>query len=256
MKGSALVADATTVIRDRQVHLWYVLPEEIEEGELAHFRRLMTAEETEREQRFVFEKDRYTYLVTRGLVRTALSHHTGVDPARWVFGANAYGRPEIAEPGGLATRLRFNLSHTDGLVVCVVAMGHDVGVDAENTGRQVAAAELARQFFSASEAADVLSRPGDDRLDRFYDYWTLKEAYIKATGMGMSIPLSGFSVNVSEDGAVGIVFGPGASDESGAWQFARLMPTRRHRIAVAVRRAGGADLEIVVHRGLPKIGER
>jgi 4'-phosphopantetheinyl transferase len=210
----------------------------------------MSAEEGARQERFVFEKDRHTHLVARGLMRTVLSRYTGVDPASWVFGANSYGKPEIAQPVGLGW-LRFNLSHTSGLVVCVVAVGRDVGVDVENVDRQVPAGELARRHFSAREAADVLSRPAADQLDRFYDYWTLKEAYIKARGMGLSIPLGGFTFELTAGRRIGIAFGPEANDRSCDWQFAQLMPTRRHKIAIAVRREPGAGLEIVIRRGFP-----
>lgn len=213
---------------------------------------MISAPERQRQQRFALEKDRLSYLVARGLARTVLSHHAGVDPAKWVLQANAYGKPEIAEPAGL-TGLRFSLSHTAGLVACAVALDREVGVDAENVTREIPAAELARRYFSAAEAADVASRPAAQQIDRFYEYWTLKEAYTKARGLGLSIPLSHFTFDLPPGGPIRITFGPEISDDHSRWQFVQLMPTSQHKIALAAGRRPAEDLELIVHRGLPPL---
>ena len=103
------------------------------------YRRLLTADEHERMARFVFERDRRAFLLTRALVRTTLSRYAAVAPADWRFIANVHGRPEILDRPEGVPDLRFNISHTDGLIACAVTIGREVGVDVENIGRQLTA---------------------------------------------------------------------------------------------------------------------
>ena len=93
--------------------------------------------------------------------------------------------------------LRFNLSHTDGLVVCLVAVEREIGVDVEHTARAGSVGiEIAERFSSPSEVAELRSLPFADQRSRFFDYWTLKEAYIKARGLGLHLPLDQFSFHL------------------------------------------------------------
>ena len=98
------------------------------------------------------------------------------------------GKPTIAHPKDIAP-LSFNLSHTERLIVCLVALDREVGVDAEDTERAGETVEVADRFFSPTEVAALRALPAQSRRRRFFQYWTLKEAYIKARGMGLSLPL-------------------------------------------------------------------
>src|SRR6185295_18612851 len=120
--------------------------------------------------------------------RTTLSHYAAVDPTAWQFARNRRGRPEISGPLGVAP-LRFNLSNTAGLIACLVTLGVDVGVDVEDTHRRGETVRIANRFFSASEVAALEALPPERQRQRFFEYWTLKESYIKARGMGLAIPL-------------------------------------------------------------------
>ncbi len=156
------------------------------------YRQLTTPDENERMARFVFERDRWQFLITRALVRTMLSRYATVAPADWRFITNEYGRPEVLDrPAGVAD-LRFNLSHTDGLIACAVTVGREVGVDVERITRAVTH-DIPGRFFAPREVADLRALPEHDQPRVFFDYWTLKEAYIKARGMGLSLPLSDFA---------------------------------------------------------------
>src|SRR5262245_60590630 len=101
------------------------------------YRALLTPDEHERMHRFVFERDQVSFLLTRALVRTTLSRYAAIAPCDWRFVANDYGRPEILERPAGVPDLRFNISHTDGLIACAVAVGREVGVDVENVGRRL-----------------------------------------------------------------------------------------------------------------------
>jgi 4'-phosphopantetheinyl transferase len=139
----------------------------------------MCAEERAQQQRFYFEKGRHEYLVTRALVRTVLSKYVTVDPSTWRFEKNEYGKPAIVYPQGLPP-LTFNLSNTTGLIACLVAFGRDVGVDVEDMTRPGETVEIAEQFFSPTEVAALRALPASAQRYRFFEYWTLKEAYIIA----------------------------------------------------------------------------
>lgn len=202
---------------------------------LARSAAMLTAEERARGDRFVFAKDRHQFLVTRATIRTLTGRYLGVDPAACRFEADRYGRPSLTHPDGAA--FAFNISHTAGLVACAIARQGDLGVDVEDTGREVNA-DLPRRFFSTAEADALDALPAVERQVRFYEYWTLKEAYIKARGMGLSLPLDGFSMLLDGLGPPRVCFLPSLPDDPASWQFAQFRPTPRHCLAVAVRRRG------------------
>ncbi len=192
---------------------------------------------------------RHEYLLTRAVCRGLLSCYAPVEPRTWRFSTNAWGRPEIAGPDP-CDRLRFNLSNTHGLVAVILTRGLDAGVDVEDSERPGRTVEIADRFFAGSEVEDLHRVPVQDRRNRFFDFWTLKEAYIKARGMGLALPLDQFGFRLPPgcpgeaipDGAIGIGFGPGIEDDPGAWEFRLRRPTGRHVLAAGVRRPTGVDL--------------
>ena len=234
---------------DRTVEVWLVRSGEASDAELlARYLRLLTREERDRMDRYRFEPDRHRFLVTRALVRTALSRYEPVAPADWRFTTGPHGRPEIAPDAG--SRLRFNLSRTDGLVACAVAAERDVGVDVEATDGRAATAEIAEHFFSPSEVAALRATPEDRRRDRFFTYWTLKEAYIKARGLGLAIPLEQISFRVGDE--ITIAIDARLGDDPASWQFFHTRPSERHSLAVAIRRSGD-DVTVAIHETIPLV---
>jgi 4'-phosphopantetheinyl transferase len=232
--------------RRHEAHLWYVRPDEaVDERRLAPLYDLLSPAELERNGRFVFANGRREHLLTRALVRTTLSaYRPDVDPRAWQFIANPFGRPEIAAPTTVP-RLCFNVSHTDGLIVCLVAVEREIGVDVEDTARaHLGTVEIADRFFSPAEVAELRSLPAWAQPDRFFDYWTLKEAYIKARGLGLHLPLDQFSFHLGAGARepappIRISFGPEIADDPASWQFGLLDLTPRHRLATAIRRGPG-----------------
>jgi 4'-phosphopantetheinyl transferase len=233
-----------------EVHLYCALENQIREPALlAAYEALLTPEERARKQRYYFEKNRHEYLITRALVRSVLSRYAPVRPAAWTFSANQWGCPAVASPAG--TSLRFNLSNTRGLVCCLVAEDRDLGVDVEDLGREGETVSIADRFFSPSEVAELRAQPEESRRARFFDYWTLNEAYIKARGMGLAIPLDHFSFQLSPGQKIGIAFDPQLEDDPTSWQFEQLRPTPSHLVSLAIRRRNEADLRLVVRRVTP-----
>jgi 4'-phosphopantetheinyl transferase len=249
----------SALVRGHEVHLWCVWPDDVTDPALlAAYRALLSEDEIARNRRFVFPKGRHEHLMTRALVRTTLSaYQPAVDPRDWQFVANPYGRPGIAGPTGRLAPL-FNLSHTDGSIVCLLAADREIGVDVEDTTRaDIGLVEIADRYFSPTEVAALGALPEAARPDRFFDYWTLKESYIKARGLGLQLPLDQFSFHLGTQGRgagepIRISFGPGIDDDPATWQFSLQRLTARHRLAIAIRRQPDEpDLAIRIRPAMP-----
>lgn len=220
-------------------HIWLCRPEEIQDpGLLARYHELMSPEEAKRQARFHFERHRHQFLVARALIRTSLSHYAAPLPHEWLFVANEYGRPNIDPAMKLARDLRFNLSHTDGLIACAVTLNGDVGVDVENLERGGDLVGIADRYFSGSEVSDLMALPAHQQEDAFFDYWTLKESYIKARGMGLAIPLRDFSFHLSQDhDEIGFTVAEHQDDVAERRCFVQWRIKPRHKLSLCLERA-------------------
>ena len=235
-----------------QAHIWYVRPETvIQQRLLSRYERLLTSEERARKLRFRFEEGRIEYLVTRALVRTVLSRYTDVAPDRWRFLSQPHGPPQVVQPN-LSTTPRFNLSHTKGLIACVVARDRDVGIDVENATRSVGFLEIADRYFSPREAADIRSLPKSRRRKRFFEYWTLKESIIKAMGTQISSGLSRFSFDL-DAGVIRATFGPSVPGNPTGWQFLLREIGPEHVLAASLRTENAEHLQIEVRETVPLV---
>jgi 4'-phosphopantetheinyl transferase len=222
-----------TILAPDHVHIWYHLTEGLDETGEARAVAILSDSERARGQRFVFARDRRDFAAAHALTRRALSRYGDLAPERWRFQEGANGKPSLAAAGGTPP-LTFNLSHTHGLVACAIAPGADVGIDVERVDRQVGAEQIATRFFSPAERADLARCPAGERARRFFELWTLKEAYIKAIGQGLAHPLNTFGFGLNEAGSIAFV--PPSDVNMTAWQFALFAPTELHAMAVAVRR--------------------
>jgi 4'-phosphopantetheinyl transferase len=215
----------------REVDLWFAVPGPIRSVPLlAQYHALLTAEERKRGDQFRFHEHRHDYLVTRALVRVVLGRCVGLPPQRLRFGTNRYGRPFLRQ----APQLSFNIAHTTGLIVLAVAYEGEIGVDVEQlcTGR--ATQDMAERFFAPAEAA-VLRKSHPLCWDEtFFSYWTLKEAYIKARGVGLSLALDSFEFDLARAGGIGFRASRQPLSD-GPPYFCLLRPGPAHLAAVCVR---------------------
>jgi 4'-phosphopantetheinyl transferase len=233
-----------------EIHLWLAFFGEMTDQQLLACREFLSPAETQQQQRFYFDRDRRRFLVTRAAVRTILSRYASIDPRAWVFSSNAYGRPEIANTELQDERLSFNVSHTQGLIVLGVTRDCALGVDVEDLSRDVSI-DIADRFFSREEVAALALVPEHRRKDRFFQYWTLKEAYIKARGMGLSIPLDQFSFSYPRDGAIDLTMDPDLGDDPSRWQFWQFRPSGQHLIAVCAERAAARPRDLTIRKVVP-----
>jgi len=205
----------------------------LDEATIAALFDVLSDEERARCKRFVFPRDRRDFVVAHALLRHTLSRYHPIPPRDWVFVSEAGGKPRLSGDCTGPARLQFNLAHTDGLVACAVSRTAEVGVDVEAFDCRTEPLEIARRYFSAAEAEHLRRCAPADRPGRFVEIWTLKEAYIKAIGKGLSLPLDDFAFGF--DGLSTLWFTRTVSDA--AWSFALFAPTERHRLAVAARTA-------------------
>jgi 4'-phosphopantetheinyl transferase len=205
--------------------------------------QLLSEPERAKWRRFVAQNARLQYLVSRALVRTTLSRYADVPEHAWQFETNRYGRPFVSHPKTLR-HIQFNLSNTTGLVVCAVAKECDIGIDVEDLTRILDTEALAPTVFAPVELAEfcVLGTPVE-RRDLFFSYWTLKEAYIKARGMGLSIPLDSFWFDL-DGSSPRLHVTDRCGDYSERWRFYQYAPTVEHKMAVAVAAPRDAERAI------------
>lgn len=216
---------------------------------MALFQSWLSNDERRRYGRYVRPRDRELFLFAHALQRHTLSQYADVEPGAWDFRSGEHGRPEIT--GDLARLgLRFNISHTPGVVACLVSDGADAGVDVENCDAAADPLKLAANVFSPAEFQAIKDLPAPDLNRRFYEIWTLKEAYIKARGMGLALPLKKFTFTIESSGTIQIRFDADLDDDPADWQFQLWQPSDKHQGAVALRRGSRHDRRIVFRRGL------
>jgi 4'-phosphopantetheinyl transferase len=216
-----------------EVHVWsasLLQPEEV----LESLRTLLDDEERRRADRFSFEKGRRQFTVGRGLLRIILGRYLATDPSRLRFRYNPYGKPELEGESGTLT---FNLSHSGEIVLYAVGRGRPLGVDVETIRPDFATDGVAERFFSPGEVAVLRRLSPEVRTKAFFDCWTRKEAYIKAQGKGMSIPLDAFEVSLAPGAPAALLATRDDPDEAARWSLYELSPGPGYVGALAV--AGG-----------------
>ena len=242
-----------------QVRLWCAFYDEIDDDRLlGEYRELLSESERAQEQRFYFADDRRRYLVTRALVRTVLSRHVASDiaPGQWTFVTNAFGRPEIANEHPRAAQISFNISHTKQVILLGIMCGQALGVDVESLHDRSSLLDIADRFFAPCEVQALSALPAGQQQQRFFEYWTLKESYIKARGMGLSIALDQFSFRFPEGGLIELSVDPRQQDTAARWRFWQLWLRDDYLAAVCAQRTYGECPRLVVSETIPLVSEK
>ena len=200
---------------------------------------LLDDNERARHGRFVFPADRQSFALSHVLLRRTLAHFLEVPAAALRFATEAHGKPTLVYPK--VPHLFFNLSHTRAISLCAVAPCA-VGVDVELTTRTVGA-DLAQRYFAAAEVQALQALPEAARQARFFTLWTLKEAYLKATGVGLAQGLHTFAFAIA-DAEPPTIRLQAAHEQTDAWQFAAALLSPEAAWAIALKRGMRADLPI------------
>jgi 4'-phosphopantetheinyl transferase len=178
-----------------EVHVW-TASRDAPDDAVEAFRALLNDDERRRADRFVFPDDRRRFAVSRGLLRTILGRYLGRSPESLRFIANAHGKPGLDPALNIDLPIRFNLSHSGPWVVYALTLGRDLGVDIEQIRPEFGGFAIAERFFAPGEVAELRGLPEASRALAFFHGWTRKEAYIKAKGKGLALPLDEFEVAI------------------------------------------------------------
>ncbi len=231
-----------TTPRGGDVDITYCVTERLDGRSVSVAEAYLSAEEEARRRRFVFEHDRRDFAVAHALLRRTLSLCGDRNPEEWTFVSGPYGKPALAPACRGADALSFNLSHTRGLVACAVTRVADVGLDAECIQRAPDTLSLARRYFSTVEIAELERCSAAEQPVHFTEIWTLKEAFVKAIGEGLSCPLAAFGFTFERAGS--LVLHGLARHHPQAVRFALWAPTAGHRMAVAIGRDRAGPIRI------------
>jgi 4'-phosphopantetheinyl transferase len=223
-----------------EVHVWFRATESLDEAAIAAAASVLSNDELARYRRFHFARDARDYAAAHALLRTVLSRNGDRAPERWRFDTTADGKPFLIDQG--AFRASFSVSHSHGMVACAVTEEAEVGVDVECINRDVNVAAIAGRFFAPTEAAQLARLDASQRLDRFFDLWTLKEALSKALGVGMAASMAALALTVGEAGEIRL---DAPDSETQSWQFGLFTPGLHHRLAIAVCRTGSEPVQLI-----------
>jgi 4'-phosphopantetheinyl transferase len=215
------------------VHVWQA-PLDLAEPRLAQLRSVLAPDEQARAQRFHFAHDRAHYIAARGTLRTILARYLGLRPQQLRFDYTPHGKPTLSPailPVG--TTLTFNVSHSHELALFAVARGRRVGVDVELVRQELADERIAERFFSAREVMTLRTLPASEQPVAFFNCWTRKEAFVKARGEGLSLPLDRFDVTLVPGAAANLLATHDDPAEAQRWQLLDLAPRAGYAAALA-----------------------
>jgi len=227
------VASADTgELEPAEVHVWRVTLAR-PEAEIRQHREWLSPIEIERADRYYFDRDRNRFTVARSVLRRLLGSYLRLDPRGVEFVYGPQGKPDVVAPQN-PSRLRFNLSHSGELALVAVSFDLELGVDVERIKPDFAGLEIARRFFSPEECAKLEFVLPNARVDAFFDCWTRKEAYIKARGEGLAIPLDSFEVAFAPGEEPALLQVKTDHDVPSRWRFHALHPGPGYKAALAV----------------------
>jgi 4'-phosphopantetheinyl transferase len=195
----------------------------------------LSADEEKRAARFHFQVDKNRFIVAHGVLRKILGRYLHYDPAELTFSLNQYGKPAL-----INSTLEFNLSHSGDFALIAVTLGRKVGVDVERIRQGISSHVIAQQYFSKAEVAELQSLPFEQREAAFFTCWTRKEAYIKAQGLGLSLPLESFDVSLTPGQPAILRATRPDPQESARWTLLSLDVDQNYKGALAVE---GTDLD-------------
>lgn len=223
-------------LADNVVHVWSAsLDKFIPQFE--RFSSTLCASEREQAQRFHFDRHRQWFIIRRGLLRILLGRYLDVEPSRLVFAYDPRGKPSVSEPHH-PDQLYFNVSDSSGLALYAVSRCAPVGVDVERIKSVSDMDGIAARFFSAREKKAVSASSEPQKAEAFFNCWTRKEAYLKATGEGISESLPRVEVTLVPEDAPQLLSIAGDTQAAAKWTIFSFVPASGFVGALAIRATG------------------
>ncbi|EST38616.1 hypothetical protein N566_06500 [Streptomycetaceae bacterium MP113-05] len=228
------------------VHLWFASSSKDggERRSLREHESVLSAEERHRADQFYFAEDRAQFVTARSLLRRCLSRYAGIAPSEWEFEFNDFGKPTVHRRLGLD--LDFNLSHSQGMCMLGIARERPIGVDVEQRDARISLPDLIHKVMSETEVEELRGLPSRAWKSRFMDLWVCKEAYTKARGQGISLPLRDISFLFPSGRTPRLVLKPSLGDRPENWLCDFVEVPGAFHAAVCIGRRRGEELRLVV----------
>jgi 4'-phosphopantetheinyl transferase len=223
---------ATLTLGSSEVHVWRAALAEPAQS-IDRFLSTLAADERLRASQFYFQIDRERFIAARGILRSILGLYLDLAPESLSFSYSSHGKLALSFESG-AQAIRFNLSHSHGVALYAITRGREVGIDLEFLRRDLETEQIAERFFSRHENATLGTLPAVVRKHAFFLCWTRKEAYIKARGEGLSLPLDQFDVSLVPGEPASLLSTRLDSDEAHRWSLRELAPGADYAAAIAV----------------------
>jgi 4'-phosphopantetheinyl transferase len=230
-------------LEDREVHIWFRSLDSagVEAPAVLPY---LSADERQRAQRFHYDQHRNEFILSRGTLRLVLASYLGESPDQLRFEYARHGKPALAEAYS-AHRLSFNLSHTYGMMLLAVVRQRSIGVDIEKIRCDFDVRQIAERFFSAPEQSGLRNVRDEEQHEVFFRCWTRKEAYIKAKGEGLSLPLRDFDVSLEPDSAALVATRPD-ENEARHWRMLNLQIAPGYAAAAAIAADSACEFAVRV----------
>ena len=223
-------------LQPRQVDIWRARLD-LPTDSLKRLEATLSADEIQRADRFHFQGHKDRFIAAHGCLRDILARYHHWEPGQLTFSANDHGKPALsADPS--EHKMDFNLSHSGDLALVAVTWERKVGVDLERIRQGISAQVIAQQYFSKSEVAELLGLPSEQREIGFFNCWTRKEAYIKAQGLGLSLPLESFDVSLAPNEPAILRATRPDPQEAARWALLALEVSPDYAAALAVQDQG------------------
>lgn len=204
-----------------EVHVWRA-PLDLTEAEVAFLQGILSEDERRRAGAFYHQRDRRRFTANRGILRMILAHYLDKEPAALNFCYGLFGKPALPPEAG-RNPIHFNISHSDGMALYAVIRDRSVGIDLERIRPDFEWEDFAKWYFCPREYGALRAFPASFRRQAFFSYWTCKEAYVKATGRGLTLPLNRFEIALTAGDAADLVEVAG-EPEPGRWTLLKLTP--------------------------------
>jgi 4'-phosphopantetheinyl transferase len=221
-------------LSDGGFDLWLAWVDDIKEAEIHDLHHTLSPDEHHSAGRMRRPRDRLGYVIARGMVRKILSRYQAIDPRDWRFSRDANGRPRISGTE-IPSSLHFSLSHTDGLIACLVSTFEQAAVDVERIHFASDLRAIGEHVLHPAEIAALDRLPREMWTSRFFDLWTLKEAYSKARGLGLALSFRDMAFEFSGAGIPHVRFSNEIQDDPASWWFWRDRLPSGHVIAIAAK---------------------
>lgn len=230
------------MINSNEIHVWRAFPD-VSTIDLESMKEILSVDELERARRFHFEKDQRRFIIARGILRKILSSYLGMEPHQIRFEYTSHGKPILAA-NSASNNLTFNLSHSGRIVLYGISRGGNIGIDIERIKEHLDFWQIAQRFFSPGEISSLERMDKVNQTAGFFQNWARKEAFIKATGKGVSFPLERCDVSLFSESTWSPIILLGDYLESSGWYGQDLFPGHGYAAAIAVE---GNNWELSCH---------